>query len=89
MRIEVRSRIGNAVLGIVGVVYVFAALALLVYHLVQTWGAMSTVDYAVQVVLIGSALVGLFFILTAARNLGLHLSRREARHQSEGAAVAP
>ncbi len=87
MRIEVRSRIGNAVLGIVGLVYVCAALALLVYDLMQTWGAASLVDYAVRIVLAGSAIVGILFILIAAQNLGLHLRRREARHHSEDAAV--
>jgi hypothetical protein len=41
----------------------------------------------VRLVLICSAVVGVLFILIAARNLGLHLPRREARHRSEGAAV--
>ncbi len=87
MRIEVRSRIGNAVLGIVGLVYVCAALALFVYDLVQTWGAAGLLEYAVRIVLLGSAIVGILFIFIAARNLGLRLPRREARHHSEGAAT--
>ena len=87
MRIEVRSRTGNAVLGIVGLVYVSAAFTLLVYDLMQTWSAASLVDYAMQIVLLGSALIGVLFVIVAARNLGLHLSRREARHHPEGAAV--
>ena len=39
MAIEVRSRPGNAVLGVLGVVYLISALAVLAYDLVQTWGA--------------------------------------------------
>ncbi|HEY3052190.1 MAG TPA: hypothetical protein VGK04_02250 [Thermoanaerobaculia bacterium] len=87
MRIEVRSRIGNAVLGLVGLVYVCAALALLAYDLVQTWGAAGLLEYAVRIVLLGSAVVGVLFILIAARNLALRLPRREARHRSEDAAA--
>jgi hypothetical protein len=41
----------------------------------------------VQFVLLSSAAVGILFIFIAARNLGLHLSRREARHHPEGAAA--
>lgn len=89
MRILVRSRIGNGVLGILGVIYVCAAIALLAYELVQTWGATSMTDYAVSVVLLGSAAVGVLFIVTAVQNLGVRLTRREARHRREGAAAVP
>ncbi len=88
MRIAVRSRIGNSVLGVLGVLYVCAAIGLLAYHVVQTWGAAGLIDRAVQVVLLGSAAVGVLFILTAVQNLGLHWRRPEVRHHQEGAAVA-
>ncbi|HSP16865.1 MAG TPA: hypothetical protein VLV78_19115 [Thermoanaerobaculia bacterium] len=88
MRIQVRSRTGNAVLGVLGVVYVCAAIALLAYHMMQTWGAVGLIDRAVQVVLVGAVAVGILFIITAAQNLGVHLgSHREARHHPGDAAV--
>ncbi len=88
MRIQVRSRFGNAVLGVLGVGYVCAAIALLAYHIAQTWGAAGLIDRAVQVVLLGSAAAGILFIVTAVQNLGLHWRHREARPHQEGAAVA-
>jgi peptidoglycan biosynthesis protein MviN/MurJ (putative lipid II flippase) len=88
MRIKVRSRTGNAVLGILGVVYVCAAIALLAYHVMQTWGAAGLIDRAVQVVLLGAAATGIFFITTAAQNLGLHFQHHHARHHREDAVTA-
>ncbi len=88
MRIQVRSRIGNTALGILGVVYVCAAVALFAYHLMQTWGAAGLIDRAIQVVLLGSAALGWLFIVTAVQNLGLRLHRREAQQHREGTAVA-
>ncbi len=87
MRIEVRSRVGNAILGVVGVLYVCAGAALLIYDLVQTWGASSLVEHAVQLALIVSVISGAFFAVTAVRNLSP--PRHEARHRREGTAVSP
>ena len=90
MRIEVRSRTGNAVLGVLGGLYLFSALALLAYDLVQTWGASGMTDRAVQGALIISALASIFFILTALQNLGLRRSSRRASPlHREGAVTAP
>ena len=90
MRIEVRSRTGNAVLGVLGVVYLISALALLAYDLVQTWGAAGTIDRAVQGALIVSAFAGIFFIMTALRNLGLRRPSHPASPpHREGAATSP
>jgi len=90
MGLEVRSRAGNAVLGILGVVYLCAAVALLAYDLVQTWGAAGLIDRAVQAALIVSALAGIFFIVTARRNLELRLrSGGDAPLHREGAVSAP
>lgn len=89
MRFEVRSRRGNAVLAVLGVFYVISAVALFFYDLIQTWGAASVVDWLVQAALIVSAMAGLFFILTALRNLGLpRASRHEAPLHREGAGAA-
>ncbi len=88
MPIQVRSRVGNAVLGVIGIVYVCAAAVLLVYELVETWRATSLTDYAIVVVLVGSIAVGLVLAITAARNLGLHRPRHESPPHREAAAIA-
>ena len=89
MRFEVRSRRGNAVLGVLGVFYFISAVALFFYDLVQTWGGASLMDRAVQAALIVSAIAGLVFILTASRNLGLRrASRHEAPLHREGSGAA-
>lgn len=92
MRMAVRSRTGNAFLGVVGVVYVIAAVTLLAYAVVQTWAAQSLIDYAVQLVLIVAAAVGAFFVAIAVSNLGLHpmnrlSSIRTSRHHQRAAAT--
>lgn len=86
MRIAVRSRAGNALLGIAGVLYVVAALALLIVLVRQTWQAASMIDYAVAIVLLGCAAAGVLFILIASPNLAL-LSPRASRPGREGAAT--
>ena len=88
MALALHSRSGNAILGILGVLYLFSAISLLVVDLLQTWGAASLVDRAVQAVLVLSAVAGLYFVLSASRNLGLRLSHRESRLDREGAAFA-
>ena len=84
MRVKIQSRTGNALLGVLGVLYLFAALALLVYDLVYTWGAASLIERAVQVALVGCALMGSYFAVSAARNLALRLPRHEAPPHREG-----
>lgn len=90
MRIEVRSRTGNAVLGVLGGLYLVVAVVLFAYDVMQTWGAASVTDRAMQAGLIISALASLSFILIALQNLGL---RRASGHAAplhrEGAAIAP
>jgi hypothetical protein len=88
MRIGVRSRAGNAVLGIIGVLYAFAALALLATAVSQTWSGASLIDHAVKIMLIGSAVAGVLLAVSCAQNLGLHLSRRATPPGPEGAAAA-
>ena len=89
MHIEVHSRTGNAVLGVLGCFYLVAAVVLLGYDLVQTWGAAGIIDRALQVALVMTALAGLFFIRIALQNLGHRAaSRRGAPLHPEDAAVA-
>ena len=87
MRIRVESRIGNAVLGILGVVYAAAGIALLASEVVQVWGAASLTDYAVAFVLLASISTGGLFIVTAVRNLGVRPQRRESLPHPEAAAT--
>ena len=87
MALEVRSRIGNAVLGLLGIIYFFAAVGLLAYDLIETWGAAGLLERAVQFLLLICALTGAFFVFIASRNLGLRFRRREPPHRREGAAV--
>lgn len=89
MWIEVRSRTGNAVLGVLGGFYLISAVALFIYDVNETWGAAGMIDRAIQAALVISALAGLVFILTALRNLGLRASsRHEAPPHREDAVGA-
>ncbi|HUP47531.1 MAG TPA: hypothetical protein VNA04_01950 [Thermoanaerobaculia bacterium] len=76
MRVEIRSRAGNAVIGILGVSYAVAAVVLLVVHFVQTLGAASLTDRAIQVLLLMVLAVSLWFVSIAARGLGLRMAQR-------------
>ncbi len=69
VRVPIRSRLGNGVLGFLGVVYFVSATATLIYYLVSSLGAMCLTDYALQFALVASALGGLFFIAIAVQNL--------------------
>lgn len=69
LRVVIRSRIGNVVLAILGVVYFVSATATFVYYVVTNWGANGLTDYALQVGLIAAAIGGVFFVRIAAGNL--------------------
>jgi hypothetical protein len=75
MLVEIRSRRWNIVIGVLGVVYAIAALVLLSVHIVQTWGAASLIDRAIQMALVMAIAVSIGFILIAARGLGIQLRR--------------
>ena len=87
MKIQVHSRIGNGVIGVLGAIYTVAAIALFAVHVRTTWNAAGLIDYAVALVLMGSAAAGIFFILTAAQNLELPLRHREAPPHRAAAAA--
>ena len=91
LRVPIRSRLGNGILGFLGVVYFVAAAPTLVYYIVTTWGAMSLTDDVLQVGLFGCAVGGLFFIAIARQNLvssaSLAAKSRSARDRQAVAAA--
>ncbi|HUP44605.1 MAG TPA: hypothetical protein VM779_03735 [Thermoanaerobaculia bacterium] len=76
MRVEIRSRLGNIVVGILGVVYAAAGLVLFAIHFVQTWGAASLTDRAIQLLLIAVIAVSGWFVSIAVHGLGVQPHRR-------------
>ncbi|MGA7616367.1 MAG: hypothetical protein WBX15_14425 [Thermoanaerobaculia bacterium] len=72
----VESRAGNAILGAFGLLFVFAAPALLVYYVLSVRGAMRWSDVALQLMLMVIALFGGWLI---AGTWGALRSRRERR----------
>jgi hypothetical protein len=78
MRVEIRSRLGNIVVGTLGIVYALSGLVLFTIHFMQTWGAASLTDRAIQVLLIAVIAVAGWFVAIAAHGLGIHAPRRGA-----------
>ena len=78
MRVEIRSRVGNVVVGVLGVVYAVAAAALFIAHFLQTRGAASLVDRAIQILLIVVLAVSIWFIRIARG--GLRADGRDGAH---------
>ena len=77
-RVRVRSRSGNLMLAVLGVVYSVGALVALVAFAVDVWDAAGLTDRALQIGLIAAAGCGVWFLLTGLENLGIY-SRRMAR----------
>jgi Na+/melibiose symporter-like transporter len=71
LRLVIRSRVGNTVLAILGVIYFVSATATFVYYVATNWGANGLTDYALQAALIAAAIGGVFFVRVAADNLKL------------------
>lgn len=82
MCVEIRSRRGNIVLGALGVIYAASALVLLVTHVVQTLGAASMTDRAIQVLLIVVIAASVWFIEIASRGLRIRLRRASPAHRA-------
>ncbi len=76
----IRSRFGNVALAVVGAIYLVCALGTLSFYVITSWGAAALTDHLLQLMLVGSALAGGFFLITAVGNLGVGLRTR--RHQS-------
>lgn len=68
-RIEIHSRRGNLALGVVGVICAVCALATLLFYVVNTWNAASALDRLLQLSLIVSAAVGIYFLAVGLSNL--------------------
>ena len=69
MRVVIRSRVGNALLAVLGVIYFISASATLIYYIVSNWGANGMVDYVLQFALFCAAIGGVFFFLIGYGNL--------------------
>jgi len=80
--VNIRSRLGNGVLGVLGAVYFLSATAIFVYYVVTTWGAAGMIDRLLQFALIACAIGGLLFIGIAADNLGLRQRRDSVKSRS-------
>ena len=82
MRRGIRSRSGNVVLAVLGVIYAVSALVVLIWFVVDSWAAAAILDRALQLCLAASAACGIWFIVTALQNLGVHgpWDRRHHRH---------
>jgi hypothetical protein len=83
-RIPIRSRVGNAVLAVLGVLYFLCAITLLGYSLLTGWGAISPVDLMIQLILAAIALGGVVFISVAVDNLQLRERIRPSAPGSPG-----
>lgn len=68
----IRSRSGNVVLAALGVTYAVSALVVLIWFVVDSWAAAAVLDRALQICLAASAACGIWFIVTALENLGIH-----------------
>lgn len=72
MRLPVQSRRWNMALAILGSIYAVSAIALLAWLVIDVWGAESLSDRALQIALLGSAASGIWFVVKALQNLGIH-----------------
>ena len=91
MRIIIRSRFGNVVLGFLGVLYFVSAGGTLVYYAATNWGANGLTDLILQAGLLAAVVVGVLFVLIAADNLGLlrrGAASRSRSHQTPAASRA-
>ncbi len=78
-RIEIHSRRGSVALGVVGIVDAICAIAILMFYVVNSWDAASSVDRLLQLSLIVSAAGGLYLLVVGLENLGLRRGLRLRR----------
>ena len=71
-RLLIQSRRGNFVFGVLGATYVLMALTLIGILLYSTQAEQSATEVAIEVVLVGCAMAGLWFAANSARNLRHH-----------------
>lgn len=70
MRIAIRSRGGNVVLAVLGALYALAALSGLATLIRNSVLARALLDAALQLLLLGTAALGIWFVFVALDNLG-------------------
>ncbi|HEX9986571.1 MAG TPA: hypothetical protein VGF69_25160 [Thermoanaerobaculia bacterium] len=66
---KVRSRIGNIVMAVIGVLYAVAAAAVMVWYLVDTWRAIGRADILISVSLLAASFFGVLLLQSGVRNL--------------------
>ena len=87
VRVPIRSRVGNSILGLLGAVYAVSASATLVYYVVTNWGANGLLDYLLQLALLAAAIGGVLFMAVAAENVNLRQKSRSAPDRHAAAAT--
>lgn len=65
----VRSREGNAIIGVIGIFYVIAAITLLIFHVMQTTDARSLIEIAIDAVLAAAVFLGGWFTVESIQGL--------------------
>ena len=76
MRLQVRSRRWNWVLATLGAIYAVSATILLVWFIIDVWGAAGIADRLLQIALLLSAICGVWLLLNALENLGIRSPKR-------------
>ena len=74
-RVVLQSRLGNMALAVAGVVYIVAAVGLLVWNAATAWGTAGLKDNLVSFVLAGTVVAGAWIVANSAANLGLWMRR--------------
>ena len=77
-RSRTRSALANAFLGVLGVLFVAAAVVVSVWLLIQTWGYASRLELALQIVLAACAVFGAYLIALCR---GVRLPTLHRRHR--------
>lgn len=85
-RVIVHSRSGNIVLAVLGALYAVGAIAALIAFVQEVRGAAAITDRAMQLGLVIAAACGVWFVVTALENLGVHVWRGlpHFTHRSSG-----
>ena len=68
IEVVIRSRIGNAVLLVAGLIYSISGMTLLIYYVVSNWGANGLADYLLQLALALAVVGGAIFFRIGRRN---------------------
>ncbi len=76
MRLPVHSRSGNIVFAVLGSVYAVSALSILIWFVVEVWGAARLSDRAVQFALAAAVVCGIWIAFHALANLSLRHPHR-------------